>query len=106
MPPLGEQLFTGDLLCRDVEEAEEGDFRLVLTPSCDLAVRRNGRTAVDRVVVACCERITKLGRYELPAGAQLSGALRENLRPILTEGMVGHQLPIPEFRGQVPPDGG
>ena len=103
VPPLGSHLLTGDILCRDIEHADEDDFRLVLSPSCDLVVRRNGRAAVDRVLVARCEEITRLGKYQLTAGRHLSDDMKENLLPLLTEGMVGHFLPIPEFRGQVPP---
>ena len=39
---------------------------------------------------------------ELSAGKPLTQSQRKSLRPILTEGMLGQQLVVPEFRGHVP----
>ncbi len=100
VPPLGNHLFTADLLRlnRNNGHFEEGDFRLVLSPTCDLVPRRNGDHGVEQVVVARCERITKLGKVDLDSGQKLSNKQKESLRAVLTEGMIGHLLPIPEFR--------
>lgn len=38
LPPIGKQLFTGDILrCLETEESEDDKFAIVLTPSCDLS---------------------------------------------------------------------
>lgn len=104
VPPLGNHLFTADLLRlnRNDGRVEEGDFRLVLTPTCDLVPGRNGDQGVEQVVVARCERITKLGKINLKSGQGLSSKQKESLRSVFTEGMIGHLLPIPEFRDHVP----
>ena len=104
VPPLGNHLLTADLLSStSADEAlEEENFRLVLTPSCDLVPRSNGSCNAKHILVACCEKIGKLGNIELPSGRCLSSGMKNALRPILTEGMTGHLLPIPGFRGRVP----
>ena len=104
VPPLGNHLFTADLLRLNGGDGpfEEGDFRLVLTPTCDLVPGRNGEHDVEQVVVARCEKITKLGKIDLESAQGLSGKQKESLRPGFTEGLIGHLLPIPAFRDHVP----
>ena len=103
VPPLGDHLLTADLLRRaGTEWDKEEAYRLVLTPSCDLAARSGGRPSADRILVACCERIMGLGKIEFTTGVALSESKKNTLRSILTEGMVGQHIPIPEFRGNVP----
>ena len=102
VPPLGNHLLTADILRK--EEApwtQEGAFRLVLTPSCDMVPRGSG-TKGAQILVACCEGIKRLGRVELEHGKALSHKQQDQLRPILTGGSVGSRLPIPQFRGHVP----
>ena len=103
VPPLGDDLLTADLLRpRDAEPTDAAAFRLVLTPSCDM-VRSGGRTPkVDRVLVARCEPVARLGRLEFKPGQPLGSRQKERLRPILTQGMEGAHLVIPEFRGHAP----
>ena len=103
VPPLGDDLLTADLLrLKDAEPTEPAAFRLVLTPSCDM-VRCGSRTPkADRVLVARCEPVARLGKMELGPGSPLSATQKRRLRPILTQGMAGEQLLIPEFRGHVP----
>jgi len=100
VPPLGNHLLTADLLRlnRADGQVDEGDFRLVLTPSCDLVSRDNSQS----VLVARCESLTKLGKVELIPGKNLTSKQKDSVRSIFTEGMVGHLLPIPEFRGHIP----
>ena len=103
VPPLGDHLLTADLLRRaGAEWNEEEAYRLVLTPSCDLAARSGGRPSADRILVACCERVNRLGKIEFRTGESLNSNQKSIVRSILTEGMVGHHIPIPEFRGNVP----
>ena len=102
IPPLGRHLLTADLLRReDADWMDTEAFRLVLTPSCDL-VPRGGATRVDRILVACCGRLDRLGTVALKDGRELSNKERVRVRPILTEGMDGSHVPIPEFQGHVP----
>lgn len=103
VPPLGEHLLTADLLKRrDAEWTEEAAFRLVVTPSCDLVPRGSGPPRAARVLVARCERFTALGPLSFEDGRVLSPNQRRRLASVLTEGMVGTQLPVPKFPGHVP----
>ena len=102
IPPLGRHLLTADLLRRkDADWTDADAFRLVLTPSCDL-VPRGGSANVGRVLVARCKQLDKLGNVELEYGTELSSSQKKKLRPLLTEGMAGSRVPIPEFRHHVP----
>ena len=103
VPPLGEHLLTADLLRRvGAGWSDEDAFRLVLTPSCDLVPRSNNGTRAVWILVARCERLEELGKVELDPGKNLSNSKKQKLRSILTEGMAGHRIPIPEFKGHVP----
>ena len=103
VPPLGDDLLTADLLRRrDAQWNDPKAFCMVLTPSCDL-VASGGRTPkVERVLVAWCEPLRKLGKIDLSPGKPLSRNKRDSLQSILTEGMLGQRFVVPEFRGHVP----
>lgn len=101
--PPGGDLLTADLLRRrHADWTDPEAFCIVLSPSCDL-VRTGGRTPkVERVLVAWCEPLRRLGKMELNPGEPLTPNKRNYLRPVLTEGMLGPHLVVPEFRGHVP----
>lgn len=103
VPPLGADLLTADLLRHtDAEWIDESAFRLVLTPSCDMTQSGGRRPRTERVLVAACEPLVKLGQEELKPGKRPKSKQRKRLRSILTQGMAGGQLVIPEFKGHVP----
>ena len=103
VPPLGSHLLTADLLRRSgANWKEEEAYRLVLTPSCDLVLRSDGRGSADRILVSRCMPMEALGRVALRRGQTLNSSQRSTLRSILSEGMVGQQIPLPEFRDHVP----
>ena len=103
IPPLGQHLLTADLLKREGADWREVDeFRLVVTPSCDLAPRGGGSPNAGRILVARCEPLGRLQTISLRRGTDLSTKERAKLRPILNEGLAGSRVPIPEFRGHVP----
>ncbi len=104
VPPLGDHPLTADLLKRKAAGAESPcDFRLVLTPSCDLVAGSGREPKADRVLVARCETLERLGEVQFQAGQCLGSKAKKKLRSILTEGMADNMLPIPQFRGVVPP---
>lgn len=103
VPALGDHLLTADLLRRKEADWEKAEaFRLVLTPSCDLASRGAQERKADKVLVARCEALKKLGKVEIKPGRPLGRKARDKLRSILTEGMADNFVPIPCFRGHVP----
>ena len=103
VPPLGHHLLTADLLRReDAEWTDQEAFRLVLTPSCDLAGGGDREPKVDHVLVARCEPLSGLGDVQLPQSKRLKSKTRSKVKSILTEGMADNHLPIPRFRDHVP----
>ncbi len=103
VPPLGGDLLTADLLRRRHADWNDPEaFCIVLTPSCDLVGSENRTPKVERVLVAWCEPLRKLGKMELNAGRPLTPNQRNYLRPVLTVGVLGKHLVVPEFRGHVP----
>ena len=103
VPPLGDHVLTADLLRRSgANWKDEEAYRLVLTPSCDLAARSDGQRSADRVLVARCLPMEALGRIPFRRGHTVNSSQRSTLRSILSEGMVGQHIPIPEFRDHVP----
>lgn len=103
VPALGPHLLSADLLrCRDADWTDPEAFRLVLTPSCDLVPHGGNDPRTERILVACCEPIRRLGSVEMGAGARLKQKSKEKLKSILTEGIADGLLPIPRFVGHVP----
>ena len=103
VPPLGDHLLTADILMRaGASWTDEDAFRLVVTPSCDLAPQGSKPPRSDQVLVARCERFITLGALRLEEGKALSAKQQKKLGSVLREGMAGPHLPIPEFRGNVP----
>ena len=103
VPALGPHLLSADLLrCREAEWTDAEAFRLVLTPSCDLVQHGGSAPRAERILVARCEPIRRLGNIEVEAGATLSKGRRNKLRPLLTEGIADGLLPIPQFVDHVP----
>ena len=103
VPPLGPHPLSADLLRRkDADWTDPEAFRLVLTPSCDLASHGGRQPRAERILVARCEPIRRLGNVEVSPGDTLSKAKRDKLRPILREGIADGLVPIPRFVGHVP----
>ena len=63
------------------------DFRLVLTPSCDLARPDTSTHDGNRVLVACTvSHYTRLGEVEIELGRRLNSRQKAKIKPVLTEG--------------------
>lgn len=103
VPALGPHLLSADLLRRsDADWTDPDEFRLVLTPSCDLVPHGDQQPRAERILVARCEPIRRLGNVEVSLGDTLSKAKRGKLRPILREGIADGLVPIPRFVGHLP----
>lgn len=102
-PPIGQDLQLGDILMRVGTSKEDPDnFRLVLSPSCDL-VESHGRSpkVADILAARCCS---------LKEGLKLIGVqpttsktkLREKFSPILTQGYSDAMYPIASLAERIP----
>jgi len=97
-PPLDEQWLMGDILRkRDGDPQDPSSYRLVLTPSCDLA-QRKGKRKVNKVLACQCENI---GRYV--EVAKVSKDKLSELTRLLTEPQVGGYVPLPGYHNEMPP---
>lgn len=106
LPPLGAHLLTADLLKQKGDDGNwtnADNYRLVLTPSCDLVRRGEDKPpAAPSVLVARCESLEKLGNIQLTAGEKMKKRERERVQSILTEGMADKFLPFPSLKGHIP----
>lgn len=100
VPSFGTDPLTSDLLrIRGAEVSDPSSYRLVLSPSCDLA--RGGR--VPEILVARCETIDRLCQVLKIKKATEPGEASERLRrEVLTQGCLRELLPLPGFPGRFP----
>lgn len=102
-PAVGDDTQLGDILIKSGTAKDDPDnFRLVLSPSCDL-VSSGGRTPkVSRILVArCCSMIeaAKLIGITEPSKTKLKGKFPS---PVLTQGYLDGMFPIPSLTGRLP----
>ena len=100
VPVISKDLLVGDLIVKiNGDPLQPESFRLVLTPSCDLAVRDDGKAKVTSVLVAkCCEVADGLKKAGI-SGTSAKSIQRSN---ILSQGFAQSVIPMPELSGVVP----
>lgn len=102
VPPLESGMLMGDLLRKTNSNNEDpSSYRIVLTPSCDLVMRK-GKAKVKAVMVAKC-----VGAKLFVQGVGLNVAddkaiLKKQLAPILTQAQVNGYSPLPAYPGLWP----
>ncbi len=100
-PPIRSSLQLGDVLVKQGHnDLHASSYRIVLSPSCDLATD-NGRTPkVKNALVARCigfpEALEKMEVSKKPKKN------REKLNKILSQGYTAELLPLPELQGRIP----
>ena len=99
-PPLTDDVLTGDILrCRYGDRSDAAQFRLVLSPSCDMARHQGGPPKVARILVARCAAIDRARSEVLEMSP---GKLRERLPKVLNQGYFDGMLPLPELPESLP----
>ena len=103
-PPVSEDnIQLGDILKEGGASGNDpASFRIVLTPSCDLAASGNRKPKVSNVLVSkCCSMKNGLDATSLK-GMKIQD-LKDQLRSsMLTQGYLGAVLPFPELKNQIP----
>jgi CTP synthase len=101
LPALGTDLLTGDLLCAAGGDSKNpANYRLVLSPSCDM-VTGEGRKPLANILVARCEDTKGFLRAAGFATAPPK-TLRKHLPTALTRDQCGGYIPLPELPGIIP----
>ncbi len=98
-PPIGDSLMQADLLRLKGTDQDPSSFRLVLTPTCDLVLRKQPEV---RVLTAVCEPMAK---FEAAIGLQPGGKLkarREKVMKHLSHPQTSGYVPVPMFGNVVP----
>lgn len=100
-PPISNDVLTGDLLReREGEPEDAGAFRVVLSPSCDMAVTEGaGRAKVSRVLVARCAPFGTSSAETMKLSLR---KLRDRLPQMLNQGHLDTVLPLPRLPGRIP----
>ncbi len=98
VPPVSSSLLLGDILIKAQATFESVDeYRIVLSPSCDLVTSRKRKPKVDSVLVAkCCS--TRDGLQSLNVSRK-PGDIR---RRILSQGFYERMLPLPALDDVIP----
>lgn len=94
-PPISSRPKTGDiLLISGAPPADPASFRMVLTPSCDMA--RDGQPRQERALLCSC-----IGCTEALSAANVS-MRQESIVKLLTAGHQNGILPLPALAGRIP----
>lgn len=98
-PPISGKIRTGDILRDSSGPAEDPTvaFRLVLTPSCDLA----GKKKVENVLVSRC-RTVKEGFSKAVGGDKISDKNRSKVKSFLSAGHSNGIIPLPRLEKLIP----
>lgn len=103
-PPVTKDIMLGDILRKaDEDDTDPDSFRLVLTPSCDLASSENRKSKVDDVLVAkCCSVKSGFGNTVMK-NWDVSTVKKRLISTVLSRGFMEAIMPLPAFQGRIPP---
>jgi len=102
-PPTSDNLLTGDIIRkREGNREAPSSYRVVLTPSCDLAADGERKRKVENVLTALCSCAERL----LPeVGLEVTtkrDKWKKRLLPLLRRGYGSSCLPLPALPGEFP----
>ena len=102
-PPVTKDILLGDILRKaDEDDTDPASFRLVLTPSCDLASSENRtRKANDVLVAKCCSMKSGFG-HTIMKDWNIRTLKKRLISTVLSRGFVEAIMPLPAFQGRIP----
>jgi hypothetical protein len=102
-PPAGSDLLAGDVIRRTAgNEKDEKDYRIVLTPSCDLVSKWGRHPKVEKVLVASCTSVSAILADIDAHPTTKPSRLKEKIKSFLTRGFGQSCLVLPELPGVLP----
>ena len=102
-PPLSQEVLLGDILMKaDEDNNSPSSFRVVLTPSCDLASNNGSDPKVSKALVSkCCPMKNGLKLTRLKTSS-LSSLKRQLIGSVLSQGFLEAIIPFPGLQGRIP----
>lgn len=104
IPPMGDSIALGDILRKkDGSSNSPADFRVVLTPSCDMVTSPGRMAKVSNVLVAKCAPIKTLIENTTIGEGPMNRKRRDRIRgSVLTSGLFETMIPFPRFSEHIP----
>ena len=101
-PPISDDILLGDILKKsDGHSGNPASFRVVLTPSCDMANAKGGPPRAGNILVATCCSM-KVGLDRMGLNGIKTSKLINRLSSILSQGYSGAIIPLPALEEQIP----
>jgi|GEM_PF-1187397 CTP synthase len=103
-PPLEASLLTGDILFEAGQPKESATaYFLVLTPSCDMAIREDGSCRAAEILVARCENLNEYAKKCGVTSTTSESDFRKRLASHITQTQFAGYVLLPEYPSIMPP---
>lgn len=100
-PPITENCLLGDVVMKtNGSSSEPSDFRIILSPSCDLVKRPEPKIS-EILVAKCCSVVDGLGKAS-KKGMRKSRKSEKTIQDILRQGYINSVIPLPKLSGKIP----
>ena len=100
-PPINQDCLLGDVIIKSGgSNSEPSDFRIILSPSCDL-VKRPEPKIKEILVAKCCsvaDGLCKANKKDM----KKSDKNKETVQDILRQGYINSVIPLPKLKGKIP----
>lgn len=103
-PPVGSDSLTGDIIHEDGKDQYSPEsYRIILTPSCDMATSGNRTPKITQVLVAhCCTIEEGLKRLSLAPSTDFIKFIKRLESELLSQGYKGSVIPLSGLKGLIP----
>ena len=100
-PPITKNCLLGDVIMKfGGSISEPTDFRIILSPSCDL-VKRPEPKIKEILVARCCSVVDGLGKANIK-DLKNNSKSRNTIQHILTQGYINSVILLPKLKGKIP----
>lgn len=103
-PPVGNDIMLGDILKKaDGSAGDPSSFRVVLTPSCDMATTGKRKPKVGQILVArCCSMKAGLDTTDIASDMVADKLVKRLCGTVLSQGYYKSIIPFPELKDKIP----
>jgi CTP synthase len=101
VPAIGTDCLTGDILHKHGTDMKPENFRLMLSPSCDLA--RGGKNITGALIAKCHPPVVMLDKFKNAVLPENDKELKKQLTSlVLSQGAWNGWFPLPAFANTIP----